>query len=116
LRAEKRLRVFENTVLRETFWLKDEVTGDCITRSCILIRYYSGDQIKKNGMRVGHVAYIRERKRAYRVLVGKTELKRQIGRPRHGWESNIKKDLQEIRWEGVDLIDLVQDWDRWRAG
>jgi len=47
--------------------------------------------------------------------VGKPEGKRQLGRPRHRWEDNIKMDLQEAGSEGTDLTDLAQDRDRWRA-
>jgi hypothetical protein len=51
----------------------------------------------------------------YRVLVGKPEGKRQLGRPRHRWEDNIKMDLQEVGCGGRDWIGLAQDRDRWRA-
>ena len=51
----------------------------------------------------------------YRVLVGKTDGKRPLGRPRHRWEDNIKMDLQEVGREGMDWIELAQDSDRWRA-
>jgi hypothetical protein len=51
----------------------------------------------------------------YRVLVGKPEGKRPLGRPRRRWEDGIKMDLEEIGWEGVDWIHLAQDRDRWRA-
>jgi hypothetical protein len=51
----------------------------------------------------------------YRVLVGKPEGKRPLGRPRHRWEDNIRTDLQEVGWGCVDWIGLVQDRDRWRA-
>jgi len=50
-----------------------------------------------------------------RVLVGKPEEKRQIGRPTRRWEDNIKMDFQEVGCEGMELLDLVQDRDRWRA-
>jgi hypothetical protein len=62
-----------------------------------------------------HVARMRERRGAYRVLVGKPEEKRPLGRPRHRWEDNIKMDLQESGYGGVDWIDLAEDRDRWRA-
>jgi hypothetical protein len=52
---------------------------------------------------------------AYRALVGKPEERRPLGRPRHRWEDNIKMDLREVGWGGVDWIDLAQDRDRWRA-
>ena len=48
----------------------------------------------------------------YRILVGIPEGKRPLGRPRRRWEDNIKMDLQEVRCEGMDWIDVAQDWDR----
>ena len=63
----------------------------------------------------GHVAHMGERRGLYRVLVGKPEGKRPLGRPRHRWEDNIKMDLQEVRCGGMDWIELAQDRDRWRA-
>ena len=47
--------------------------------------------------------------------MGKPEEKRPLGRPRRRWEDNINIDLQEVGWEGMDWIELVQDRDRWRA-
>jgi hypothetical protein len=52
---------------------------------------------------------------AYKILVGKPEGKRPLGRPRCRWVDNIKMDLREIGWGGMDWIDLAQDRDRWRA-
>jgi hypothetical protein len=49
----------------------------------------------------------------YRVLVGKREGKRPLGRPRHRWEDNIKMDLQEVGCGSKDWIELAQDRDRW---
>jgi len=51
----------------------------------------------------------------YRVLVGKPEGKRPLGRPRRRWEDNIKIDLKEVGCGGMDWIGLAQNWDRWRA-
>jgi len=51
----------------------------------------------------------------YRVLVGKPEEKRPLGRTRHRWEDNIKMDLQEVGCGGMDWINLAQDRERWRA-
>ena len=56
-----------------------------------------------------------ERRGVYRVLVGKPDGKRPLGRPRRRWENNIKMDLQEVGFEGMDQIELAQDRDRWRA-
>ena len=53
--------------------------------------------------------------RLYRVLVGKSEGKRPLGRPKCRWEDNIKLDLQDVECGGVDWIDLAQDRDRWRG-
>jgi hypothetical protein len=52
---------------------------------------------------------------AYRILVGRPEGRRTLGRPRRRWEDNIKMDLQEVGWGGMDWIDMAQDRDRWRA-
>jgi hypothetical protein len=51
----------------------------------------------------------------YRVLVGKPEGKRLLGRPRRRWEDNIRMDLQEVGYGGMDWNELAQDRDRWRA-
>jgi len=56
-----------------------------------------------------------ERRGVYRVLVGKPEGKKPLGRPRRRWEDNIKMDLQEVGCGGVDRIKLAQVRDRWRA-
>ena len=56
-----------------------------------------------------------ERKGLYRVLVGKPEGKRPLGRPRRRWDYNIKMDLQEVECGGMDWIDVAQDKDRWRV-
>jgi hypothetical protein len=56
-----------------------------------------------------------ENRNAYRILVGKPEGKRPLGRPRRRWVDNITMDLREIGWDGVDWIDLAQDRDQWRA-
>ena len=51
----------------------------------------------------------------YRVLMGKPEGKRPLGRPRRRWEDNIEKDLQEVGCGGMNWIELAQDRDRWRV-
>jgi hypothetical protein len=63
----------------------------------------------------GYVARMAERRGAYRVLVGRLDGKRPLVRPRRRWENNIKMDLQEVEWGGMDWIDLAQDRDRRRA-
>jgi hypothetical protein len=52
---------------------------------------------------------------AYMNLVGRPEGRRPLGRPRRRWEDNIKRDLQEVGWGGMDWIDIAQDRDRWWA-
>jgi len=63
----------------------------------------------------GHVARVRGRRGLYRVLIGKPEVKRPLGRPKRRWEDNIKMDLQEVLCGSMDRIELAQDRDRWRA-
>ena len=72
--------------------------------------------IKSRSMRrAGHVERMGERRDVFRVLVGKSEGKRRLGRPKRRWEDNIKMDLQEVGYGGMDWIELAQDRDRWRA-
>ena len=76
--------------------------------------YCSGDKIKKNEMG-GACSTYAERRSVYRVLVGKSEGKRPLWRPRHIWEDNIEIDLQEVGCWGTGWIKLAQDRDRWQA-
>jgi hypothetical protein len=122
LREEQRLRVFGNRVLRRIFGPKrDEVTGEWRRlHNEELNDLYSSSNIirviKSRRMRwVGHVAHMGEGTVAYRILVGRLEGRRPLGRPRHKWEDNIKMDLQEVGWVGMDWTELAQDRDRWRA-
>jgi hypothetical protein len=122
LREEQRLRVFENRVLRRIFGPKrDEVTEEWrklhneeltdLSSSPNTIRV-----IKSRRMRwAGHVARMGEERGAYRILVGRPEERRPLGRPRRRWEDNIKTDLREVGWGGMNWIELAQDRDRWRA-
>ena len=72
--------------------------------------------IKSRRMRwAGHVARMGEERGVYRVLVGKPEGKRPLGRPRRRWVDNIRMDLQEVGCGYVDWIGLAQDRDRWRT-
>jgi len=72
--------------------------------------------IKSRRMRwAGHVARMGEEWGVYRVLVGKPEGKRPLGRPRHIWVDNIRADVQEVECGYVDWIGLAQDRDSWRT-
>ena len=72
--------------------------------------------VKSRRMRwAGHVALMGERRGLYRVLAGKPEGRRTLGRPRRRWEDNIKMDLREVGCEGMGWIELAQDRGRWRA-
>jgi len=72
--------------------------------------------IKSRRMRrAGHVARMGEERRVYRVLVGKPEGGRPLGRPRRRWADNIRTDLQELGCVYMDRIGLAQDSDRWRT-
>jgi len=97
--------VFENRVLTRIFGPKrDEVKAEWIKlQNEELNDLYCSPNIvrviKSRRMRwVGHVARMGERTGVYRVLVGKLEGKRPLGRPRRRWEDNIKMDLQEVGW------------------
>ena len=116
------MRVFENRVLRRVFAPnRDEVTGEWRKlHNEELSDLYSLPNIvrvvKSRRMRwAGHVARMVERRGVYRVLVGKPEGKRPLGRPRRRWEDNIKKDLQEVGGGCEDRTELAQDRDRWQA-
>jgi hypothetical protein len=121
LREECRLRVFENKVLRTIFGPKrDEVTGEWRRLhkkelyALLLINIIW--VIKSRRLRwVGNVACVGKRRGAYKALMGKPEGMRPLGRPRHRWEDNIKMDLRDVGWDGMDWINLVQDRDKWRA-
>ncbi|KAJ4440179.1 hypothetical protein ANN_08317 [Periplaneta americana] len=115
-------RVFENKVLRKIFGAKrDEVTGEWrkLHNTELHALYSSPDiirNIKSRRLRwAGHVARMGESRNAYRVLVGRPEGKRPLGRPRRRWEDNIKMDLREVGYDDRDWINLAQDRDRWRA-
>jgi hypothetical protein len=105
LREEQKLRVFENKVLRRISGPKrDEATGEGRRQhNGQLNDLYSSPNIirvtKSRRMRwVGHVACMEEKRGAYRILVGRPEGRRTLGRPRCRWEENIKMDLQDVEW------------------
>ena len=82
---------------------------------CVLLtKYYSCDQIKKNEMGE-HVARMGARTGAYRLLVGKPEGMRPLGRPRRRWLDCVENDLQEVGWGTMDWVDLAEDGGSWRA-
>jgi hypothetical protein len=114
--------VFENRVLRRIFGPKrDEVTGKWRK---LHNEELNGLYTLPNIMRVtksrrvrwaGHVARMGKGRGVYRVLVGKPEGNRPLGRPRRRWEDNVRMDLQEVGCGCGDWIGLAQDRDRWRA-
>ena len=117
LRKEHRLRV-----LRRIFGPKrDGVTGEWRKlHNEELNDLYSSPNIvrviKSRRMRwAGHVARVEEGRGVHKVLVGKPEGKRPLGRPRHRWEDNIKMDLQEVERGCGDWMELAKDRDRWQA-
>jgi hypothetical protein len=111
LKEEHRLRVFENRMLRRIFGPKrDEVTGGWRK----LHYEYSSPNIitiiKYRRVRWAElVARMGEKRSAYRILVGKSERKTPVGRPRRGWVNNSKMDLRNTEWGGMDWNDLAQE-------
>jgi hypothetical protein len=114
LSEENKLRVFENRVLRRIFRHKRKEDGSWRKlHNDELHSLYSSPNIirviKSRRMRwVGHVARMGEGRGVYRVLVGRSEEKRPLGRPRHRWEDNINMELREIVIVGANWIRLGQ--------
>jgi hypothetical protein len=122
LREERRLRVFENRVIRRLFGPKrDAVTGEWRKlHNEELNHLYSLTNIvrvvkSKQMIWAGHVARMGEDRAVLRVLVGKPEGKRPLGIPRRRWEDNIKMDLLEVGGGRGNRMELAQDWDGWRS-
>jgi len=122
MREERKLRVSGNMVLRRIFRpRRDEVTGELRRlHNDELNDLYSSPNIvrmiKSRRMKwAGHVARMGEERGVYRVLVGKPEGKRPLGRPRRRWVNNIRMDLQEVGCGYMNWIGLAQDRDRWRT-
>ena len=114
--------MYENRVLRRIFGPKKvDVTGERrkLHKEELQDMYSSPTivrVIKSTRMRwAGHVARMGERRVVYKVLVGKPEEKRPLGRPKHRWEDNINVDLQAVGCGIMDWIELAQDRDRWQA-
>jgi hypothetical protein len=122
LKEERRMRLFENRVLRRIFGPKtDEVAGEWRKLHNVEL---NGQYFLPNIVRViksrrlgwaGHVARTGEGRGVYRVLVGKPEGKRRLGRPRGRWEDNVRMNLQEVGCGCEDWMVLAQDRDTWRA-
>ena len=122
LREERRLKFYENRMLRRIFGPKrDEVTGEWrkLHNEELNNLYCSPNifrVIKSRKMRwTEHVARMEERKGVYKVLMGKPEGKRPLGRARRRWEDSIKMDLQEVGCGGMVWIELAQDKQSYRA-
>jgi hypothetical protein len=122
LKEERRLIVFENSVLGKIFGPKrDEVTNERRKiRNEELIDLYCSPNIvwvvKSRRMRwSGHVARMGERRGVYRALMGKSEGERPLGRPRLKWENNIKMNLLGVGCGSMDWIELAEVRDRWWA-
>jgi hypothetical protein len=121
LGEEHKLKFFENRVLRKIFGPKREEDGSWrkLCNDEIHDLYSSPNivrVIKSRRMRwAGHVARTGAGRGAYRVLVGRPEGKRPLGRPRRRREDNIKMDLREIGIDGANWIRLAQDKVQWRA-
>jgi len=122
LREERKLRVFENMVLRRKFRpRRDEVTGEWrglhneelndLYSSPNIVRVIKSRRMKWAWL----VVRMGEERGVYRVLVGKPEGKRPLRRPRRRWVDNIRMDLQDVGCGYMDWIGVAQDRDRWRT-
>jgi len=114
--------MFKNRVLRGIFGPKrEEVMGEWrrlhneelrnVYGSLTIIRVIKSRRIRW----AEHVACMGAVRNVYEILVGKPEGRRPLVRPRRRWEDNIRMDVREIGWGGVDWMRLVQDRDQWRG-
>jgi hypothetical protein len=120
LREEHRLSSFENRVLRIFGPEREEDGSWRKLHNDELHSLYSSPNIvrviKSRRMRwARHVARMEEGRGVYRILVGKPESRRPLGRSRCRWEDNIKTDLREVGIDGANWIRLAQDMVQWRA-
>jgi len=122
LREERKLRVFENRVLRRIFGpRRDEVMGKWrrLHNEELNDLYSSPNNVRviesRRTIWAGHAACIGEERGVYRVLVGKPDRKSLLGRPRRRWVDNIRMDLQDVGCGYMDCIGLAQDRDSWRT-
>jgi len=119
LREERKLRVFENMVLRRIFVPRgDGATGEWrrLHNKELNDLYCSPNVVRVIKWRImrwaGHVARMGDERGVYRVLVGKQEGRTPLGRPRRRWVDNIRMDLQEVGCGYMDWIGLDQDRDK----
>ena len=121
LKEERRLRVFESRILRQIFGPKMDENGEwrrlhneklhSLYRSPNVFRV-----IKSRRLRwTGHVARMEEARGALKILTCPPAGKRPLGRPRRGWDNNIKMALKEIGINTRNLVDSNQDTDYWRS-
>jgi len=120
LREKRKLRVFENMVLRRIFGpRRNEVTGEWrrLHNEELNDLYSSPNIVRVINSRImrwaGHVARMGKERGVYRVLVRKPEGRRPLARPRRRWVDNIRMNLQEVGFGYMDWIGLAQDRDRW---
>jgi len=121
LREERRLRVFENRILRRILGPKRDENGEWRrVHNEELHNFYRSPNIvrliKSRRLRwAGHVARMEEGRSAFKILTSKPKGKRPLGRPRHRWEENIRMDLEEIGINVGNWVNSAQDRDYWRA-
>jgi hypothetical protein len=121
LRKKRKLRVYENIVLRRIFGpRRDEVTREWgrLHKKELNDLYCSPNIVRVINWRrmrwAGHVVRMGEERGVCRVLVGKQEGKRPLGRTRRRWGDNISMDMQDVRCGYMDWIGPAKDRDRWR--